>query len=341
MVLAGCSGDDVINSQKEDQSKIDPNSPAVLTEDGYGIHFLTTISNYFARDLGTFVYRGASLNGTWEHEYDNDDRLFKSTYYENYPKRILKEIIYSNYSSDNLEMDIRVKTNYYSYWFTTTYNQNFRLVLHGDFSADRLIRDHGDGHLSFDELTQDGFVTKMGDFTGSGSKLWTTNYEYDEEGNATKYYTTYHQYYIEDASVDYSYTSFGDPYSYYFHNELGAFSEVKYHYRQDKTLEKLEETFDWGDGDAGTKLVIFNESEALESELIKYEDGSTFSKAFESDMIIEKYYRPGDILRKVIRYRVSENHIWCEQVEYYDEEGNLEYTEFYNQNGDLVETIYE
>ena len=348
--LAGCSADEVKdptdflqNPDGAEETVDDPENQSESPGDsnngeGHGIHFLTTITNYFGRDLGTSTYRSASLAGKWEHEYDKADRLLKSTFYEEYPSRIIKEIYYSEYSEDNLEMDLEIKTFTYFLGIQMNSLMKYRLILHDDFSADKVLVEAGDAYLGFEELTSNGFVTKLSETLVSGRILSVINYEYDDNGNHTKYYSPYSN---TGASVDYSYTELGDLKTYDFQNEEGSFSNTEYFYRADNTLERLEETFYTDEDYAGTKLFLYDEMEAFEKKLINFNDGSKIIESYEEDQIIEQHYRPGEILKEVWKYRIVENYIYCEMIEYYDENGNLDYTEYYDENGDLVDTVYE
>ncbi|TRO66918.1 hypothetical protein [Christiangramia sabulilitoris] len=336
LFLSGCSNDDLKNSQSFEQ---DP----LINQDINELAFLPTITNLYGRDHGTITYRSASLDGIWGHEYDNTGRLSKSVMYERYPSRILKQINYSNYSEDNLEMDLEIITFTYYYGFPRTYTLKNRLYLNEDFLADRIsdVDEDREGYQSFDELNSRGNVTKLGKVLEDNVKVWTTNYEYDDDGNVTKYFTEYHPNNSQDAMVVYSYTEAGDLKTYDFHNEEGLFSNVEYTYRGDNTLEGLNETFRMRDENAGSRTILYDENEAYKEQRILYLNGSKTISSYTENQIIEQYYRPGDILKEIWKYIINEDYIYCEQIEYYDEEGNLDYTEYYDEEGNLIETIYE
>lgn len=338
--LAGCSADEGIDTQTENET-INEKPEEKEDDSGFGIHFLTTLTNYFGRDQGTLTYRSASLAGTWAHEYDDNNRLLKSLMYEKFPFRLLKEIHYSDYSSDDLEMNLEIINYTYFYGFPRSFTINYRLRLHPDLSADRLIADGGNSYLSFEELNAEGYVTKLGDGLEEDQKLWTTHFEYDTQGNHTKYYAIYYNSGITNASVDYTYNELGDLKTYDFQNEAGSFSKVDCFYRSDNSLERLEEIFDMGDGYAGNKTFYYDEQEVFTSKLINFEDGSKIIESYTNEQIIEKHLRPGDILQEVWKYRITGNDIYIQLIEYYDGEGNLEYTEYYDENGNLEETVYE
>lgn len=328
-------------------------------------NFLSTFTNYYGRDnIGTYTYRGASLAVEWEHTYDEEGRLLKSIMYEKYPTRVLKEISFSDYSSDNSKINIQISTYNYFLTFQDVSIDSCTLQLKNDFSLDRIIYEDG-GYRSFDELNSQGFVTKLGEVTPNGTKIWTTNYEYDQEGNATKYYTTYHQYSMQEASVDYTYTDFGDPKSYHFQNEAGLFSKVEYFYREDNTLERLEESFDFGNDDAGTRRYFYTNDEAFSEIIIDYDNGAKTLINYDHNLgkITERYYTIDGNLSEVynhllvpedqryylatiekyldglinsIKYFDTDNDIMKE--EFYDENGVLNYIEYYDENGNYTHT---
>ena len=326
--------------------------------------FLPTFTNYFGRDMGTSTYKSASLSGEWEHEYDEKGRLIRSTMYELYPSRILKRISFSNYSSDNMEVNIKVESFTYYLTFQNSVEYTASLKFNEDFSLNRII-DEGGGYGSFDELNSQGYVTKLGNVIPDGTKIWTTNYDYDNAGNVIKYYTTYHQYHIQDASVDYTYTSFGDPKSYKFQNEEGSFKEAEYFYREDNTLERLEETFNFGDGEAGKNIFLYTENEAYLEKRVEYDNGAKLIIDYdhEDGQITEKKYAANGDLSMVTDYLLSEQFqryflSTCKEYvngmissikyydidgdilkrEFYDESGVLEYTEYYDEEGNYTHT---
>lgn len=321
-------------NDESDSSEQAENNVAFQTD------FLPTITNLYGRDHGTLTFRSASLEGVWEHEYDDQNRLSKSTMYEKYPSRILKEIYYSAYSSNNLEMMLEIVSYTYFYGFPRKYTFKHKLRLNEDFSADRIHREDEESYEHFEELNSHGFVTKLVNMVRPGMKLWTTHYDYNDNGKVTKYYTTYHQYYIQDASVDYTYTSFGEPKSYDFQNQSGKYSNVEYFYRSDHTLERMEESFNWNNSGKGYQIITYDENEAFEKKVTQYEDGSKTIESYEEDQIIENHYRPGDVLKEAWIYKIAGEKIYLEMVKYYDGEGVLNYTEYYDENGDLIETVY-
>lgn len=382
LILIACSKDDAELQELnlDDDSELqkvnlddDSELQEVNPDDNFSLfetNFLPTFTNYYGRDNGSHAYRSASLAVKWDHEYDDQGRLIKSTMYEKFPSRILKEISFLDYSSDNLEVNIQVEIRTYFLNFPNVYTFNSRLQLNEDFSINRIIPrnsegEYSDGHyLSFDEFNSQKWVTKVGDIVGGDKKLWTTNYEYDEEGNVTRYYTTY-EYEMADANVDYTYTYFGDPKTYYFQNEKGTFSKVNYYYREDNTLERLEEDFDWGNGDTGKNIYIYTHEEAFQEKITTKEDGSQTIvryEYFEGETIV-KYYDGDGVISDTFQYLMNNEirylsahekyqngilrskeyfDIDCDLIkkEFFDENGVLEYTEYYDEGGNYTHTEY-
>lgn len=360
-------------SCSEDDSFIQAESENLTgTKDLFELNFIPTFENYFGRDIGSSTYKSASLAVEWRHEYDEEGRLIKSTMYEIYPSRVLKEITFSEYSTDDLEVKIEVNTYTYFSTFPNVYKENSTLVLNEDFSPSVIITEDGYESRSFDELNSDKWVTKLGYSVNNGSLLWTTNYEYDEKGNVTKYSTTYHQYEITEASVDYTYTDWGDPLSYHFQNAESKFSEVEYFYREDRTLERLEETFDFSAEDGGKQIFLYNENESFLNKTTNYNNGSKTIVDYdhEAGKITQKKYAQDNnltdiyiylllpegenyflsthesylngIIRSIKYFKIQLNNTENDIVkwEFYDENGNLEYTKFYDEDGNYTETVY-
>lgn len=358
--ISSCSEDDSVIKTEEEIF--------VETKDLIELNFIPTFENYFGRDNGSITYRSASLAVEWDHQYGEDGRLVNSKMYEIYPYRLLKEISFSEYSTNNLE--VKIKVNRYNYFstFPKVYEDSSTLALNENFSLNAIITEEGSELSSFDELSPEKWVTKLGLKVNNESLLWTTNYEYDENGNVTNYYTTYHQYEMTEAAVDYTYTDWGDPLTYHFQNAEGAFSEAECFYREDNTLEKLEETFNWGDEDAGQNIYSYNENEAFLKQITNYNNGSKSITDYDHDAgkITKKNYSDDGKISEIyyylivtdeeryflfahenylnglinsIKYFNTDNEI--EKQEYYDENGDLEYTEFYDKDGDVTETIYE
>lgn len=333
-------------------------------------NFLPTFTNYYGRDNGSQTFKSASLAVNWNHEYDDHGRLIKSTMYDKFPSRILKVISFSDYSSDNLEVNIEVEIHSYFLRLPRVYTFYSRLKLNEDFSINRIIPgvsegDYSDGHyLSFDELNSQKCVTKVGDFVGGDTKSWTTNYEYDEKGNVTRYYTIY-EYEMIDANVDYTSTDFGDPKTYYFQNELGESSKVTYYYREDNTLERLEEDFDWGNGDAGKTIYLYTQDEAFHEKIttkvdgtqtmVRYEyfEGEAIVKYYDEDGVISDTYQ--HLMNNESRYLAAhekyQNGILDSKEyldidydlikeQFFDENGVLKYTEYYDEDGNYTHTEY-
>lgn len=358
--MTSCSDDDaLIKTEVENLT---------VTKDLIELNLIPTIENYYGRDNGSATFRGASLAVEWNHDYDEEGRLIKSTMHEIYPSRVLKEISFSDYSTDNLEVKIEISSYTYFSTFPNVYKENNTLVLNEDFSPSAIISESGISVSSFEELNAEKWVTKLGHSVNNKPLLWTTNYEYDEKGNVTKYSTTYHQYEITEAAVTYTYTDWGDPLSYHFQNAESKFSEVEYFYRENKTLEMLEETFDWGDEDKGQNTYLYNENEAFLKQVTNYNNGSKTIVDYDhvAGKITEiKYTEDNNLfeihiylqLPEVESYFLSTHESYLngkintityyntdyviEKQEFYDEDGDLEYTEYYDEDGNVTETIYQ
>ncbi len=362
--LSSCSNDDsMIKTETENLTG---------TKDLIELNFIPTFENYFGRDIGSSTYRSASLAVEWNHDYDEEGRLLKSTMYEIYPSRLLKEISFSDYSSDNLEVKIEVNTYTYFSTFPYVHKWNSTLALNEDFSPSSISSEDEIAVSSFDELNSEKWVTKLGHSVNNEPLLWTTNFEYDQKGNVTRYSTTYHQYEMTEAAVDYTYTDWGDPLSYYFQNAESKFSEVEYFYRENNTLEKLEENFDLGDEDKGQNTYLYDENEAFLKQITNYNNGSKTIVDYdhEAGKITEINYTEDNNLSEIYiylllpegeRYFLSTHESYLNGIiksikyfktqlyntendivkqEFYDENGDLEYTEFYDENGNLTETVY-
>ncbi|MBT8318981.1 MAG: hypothetical protein KJP01_02515, partial [Gramella sp.] len=291
-------------------------------------------------------------------------RLVKSVVYDKYPTRVLKEITFSEYSSNNLEVKITVDN--YAYFLSTpkVYRYYYSMILNQDLSINTIINEEGISY-SFDELDAQKWVTKLGYIIPDGAKLWTTNYDYDQNGNVILYTSTYYDRDSQDASVVYSYADSGNPGTYQFNNEEGNYSYVEYFYRADNTLERMEESFNWGDGDKGKKIFIYTEEEAFFQQLTEFENGAKEIVDYDhmEGVIVEEHYGvEGGITNIYISllnedvYYLSTHEIYENGIlvakeffntenllfkkEFYDPNGELEYTEYYDEDGNLTNTEY-
>lgn len=311
-------------------------------------NFLPTFTNYYGRDIGTSTNRSSSVASEWIHEYDENDKLIKSSFYELFPYRILKEVTYLSIGEDQ-KLSYEIK-NYSYYSIISSVTNSYELILNNDLYIERIIPDEGRIAV-FKELNDQGWVTTIHTVAPNNSILYKSGYEYDETGNVLKY-LAYDAPGVASSIVDYTYNENGDPLSYHFQNTAGAESKAEYYYRPDNTLERLEEEYYYDVDDFGSKTFIYNLEERFSKKILKNGDGSNIIVAYSADEIIEEHFGNDDLLSEVYFYQIRESGYFLKkheeyfdgvihEIKYYDDNGELDYTEYYDENGNLSDTIYE
>lgn len=355
ILVLGCSKDEI--EEVESPNFAEPKNL-------YQANIITTITNFYGRDMGTTTYKSASLKGTWDHEYDEQGRLIKSNFFESFPFRRKLELQISNYSEDNLKANLQVTSFNFFEGIPSASVQNLSMQLNEDYFLYSLTDEEGNS-LTFDEHNTEGWVTRVGLVVNGGIKVKTTVYEYDESGNVINCRIIHLPSQTSHARMNYLYTSFGDPKSYEYRNKHGNYSKVEYHYRQDRSLEKFVEEFHWGTNDSGTRTYYYDESEAFVSKEINYSDGRKEEVAYmhNEGKIIEEYYNENGLLSEIYRhlfftqfgrYFLSTHETYLEGMissikyydidndllreEFYDENGVLDYTDYYDENGNYSHT---
>lgn len=345
LFLVSCSKEEIEDTSTEDVRAGEEvvNSTAFNeTNEFLTSKFLPTFTNYYGRDRGTSTNRSSSLASEWVHEYEEDGKLVKSSFFELYPYRILKEVTYQEVVDDHkLKYEI---TDYSYYGILHSLTESYEL----EFDNEMNITKIGKGDI-FKELNEQGWVTSI-EYAPNGSMIYKTGYEYDEQGNVLKY-LSYDMSGINYANVDYSYNENGDPLSYHFKNIYGAEIVVNYSYRGDNTLEKLEEEYHKKDGDSGTVVITYTSEERISTKITNRGDGSKEIVTYTTDEIIIESFTD-DVLNEVFIYQIEEEGYFkklhkeyldgiLHKINYYNAEGELEYTEFYDENGNLTDTVYQ
>lgn len=331
-VISSCSDDAVSVSIPE---PINFEETKALIE----LNFIPTIENYFSKDNGTNTYRSSTLSGNWHHDFDDEGKLIKSQLFDKYPERILVELVYSAYDMDANKVSLEVKRfNYFSLTVPSleslvlNFNKNFILK-----SITRKFENGPDETIVVQRMNENNLITLL----NYGFMNTITGYEYDEAGNITKY-SVYDANLLLKSSVDYTYTDFGNINSYHFENVGGSYSDAAYFYRNDNTLEKMEEFFDLSEEEVGNAVSIYTEYEAYRMKTINYQDGRKEVLSYNGELYTEEYFNSNQVLSKVSKYKFSETrgYYLLYEFEQYDDSGNLDYTIYYDEQGDITDTVY-
>ena len=343
LIFSSCSDESIQDITAEDLNT--DSRDFLKSNELFTSNFLPTFTNYYGRDRGTSTYRSSSLASEWIHEYDDKNRLVKSSFFELFPYRILKEITFLDFEEDHkLKYEIK-QYSYYGLYFSftntheLTYDDNLNITTIGD--AGTVLK----------ELNDEGWVTKIDAVTPDGHIVYQTGYEYDERGNILKY-ISYYTPVVGSAAVDYTYNEKGDPLSYYFQNSHGAETRAQYYYREDNTLERLEEVFNNGDGDFGTKIFTYSLEERYLQQIQNNRNGSKEIATYKENEILVEHFRDENTLSEAYIYGIRGHTYYLKLhkeylngaihlIKYYNIGGDLEYTEYYDDNGNLTETVYE
>ncbi len=339
LFLASCSDSpEDLNVQGEvTNSGVFLKSTELLTS-----NFLPTFTSYYGRDHGTSTNRSSSLASEWIHEYD-DDKLVKSSFFELFPYRILKEVTYLDIVDDH-KLNYEIKEyRYYSRLYSIT--NTYELTFDDNLNIERI----GDAGTILKELSDEGWVTKINTVTPDGYIVYQTGYEYDEQGNILKY-ISYDTPGTITSTVDYSYNENGDPLSYHFQNDVGAEARAEYYYREDNTLERMEGEYNYGDDDFGTEIFTYSLEERFSKKITNKGDGLKEVVTYTDDEFAVEYYEEDNLLNEVYVYYIQDESYFLKMhkeyvngvihtIKYYDADGDLEYTEYYDENGNLTETV--
>ena len=338
-LFAGCSKEEIEDVPEEDLSAQEKTISLLKSNEFLSTNFLPTFTNYYGRDASTSIYRTASLASEWVHEYDEQGKLVKSSFFELYPYRILKEINYLALEDHKLKYEI---TSYDYYVIEHSLTETFELTLDDQMYITKI------GGDEFIELNEQGWVTLIHAVASNGSVVYSTGYEYDEQGKVLKY-LSYDISGTHYATVDYTYNETGDPLSYHFQNIYGAEIQVDYFYREDKTLERLEEESYTDEEDFGTKIFTFTPEEKFSTLTTKTGDGVKKVQTFTGDEYIVEIFE-NEVLGEVAIYKMKDSRYLIfkhkeylngrlHKIEYFDDKGDLDYTEYYDENGELTKTV--
>lgn len=338
--LTSCSGDN------DEIQGVELNSVEFLkSNELLEANFLPTFTSYYGRDRGTSTNRSSSLASEWIHEYEDNDKLVKSYFFELYPYRLLKEITYLEVGEGNtLEYELKD----YSY-YGLLYSMTDTLAL--TFDDNLIIKTIGYDKDVLIELDEKGRATRIHAVSGDGSIIYQIGYKFDEQGNILEY-NGYDSFGVQTSSVVYTYNAQGDPLSYHFTNPEGVETIATYQYQGDHTLEKLEEEYFYDADDFGTEVYTYTPEERLDEIITNKGDGSKDVVTFTEDEVVVEYFDEEGLIYESYSYGIQEErHVmnWQKEflngvlqlIKYFDSNGDLEYTEYYNENGDLTETVYE
>lgn len=346
LFLASCSEERMDEISTEEVGSQEEETNPLEFEKGnedLSSNFLPTFTNYFGRDRGTSTNRSSSIASEWIHEYDQNDNLVKSYFYELYPYRLLREITYHEIDQDNT-LNFEIK-EYGYYGLIYSVSSSYALKLDDDLKIIGLGEVLED---VFKEFTDDGWVTKINSVTPDGQIVLQRGYEYDEDGKVLKY-ISYDTPGVITGTVDYTYNENGDPLSYHFRNAAGAETKVNYYYRQDNTLERLEEEY-FENGNSGTKVFTYSLDERLSKQIEFNGDGTKKVVTYTEEEIIEEHFFEDDVKKEVFIFKIQEDRYFLKQhkeylngiiqtIKFYTAEGELDYTEYYDENGNLSETV--
>lgn len=346
-ILTSCSGDDLSENLESDRiQEVELNSIELLkSNELLEANFLPTFTSYYGRDRGTSTNRSSSLASEWIHEYDENDKLVKSYFFELYPYRLLKEITYLGVGEGNtLEYELK---NYSYYGLLYSYADTLEL----SFDENLIIKAIGHERDVLKELDEKGRATRIHMLNPDGSILYQIGYEFDEQGNILEY-NGYDNSGIQTSSVVYTYNAQRDPLSYHFTNPEGIEIIATYQYRGDHTLERLEEEYFYDADDFGTEVYTYTSEERLSKQITNKGDGSKDVVTYTGDEILVEHFDEQELISEAYSYRIQENiHYlqWHKEylngilqtIKYFDSSGDLEYTEYYDENGNLTGTVHE
>ncbi|SDR67322.1 hypothetical protein [Christiangramia echinicola] len=300
------------------------------------LNFLPTFSNYFS-ELNKAV--------NWIHEFNEEGMIVKSSKYEKFPSR-LKEKFTFIYSPESNHLKVEKKTiNYYQYG--KEYTSTFNLYLDEDFYLKEIVS----GSIATDgfedvrtiiELNENKWITslvskiireggeatevrRIRDFVYNSEGFRTEGRSYDISGELTSVI-------IRTATEVGEIKTEGN-------EEVSDI--IQYFYRSDNTLEmelvqyedeniKFEHTSEYDENEA---IISYTRKDLIDNRTtVRYYDARG-TLSFE----VYKF----EVLRGKTYYNLDPQNNYKLKTEYYDSEGILEYTDYFDENGNVIDTVYE
>ena len=316
----------------------------VKTNRNLTANFLPTFTSYYGKDRGTSTNRSSSLASEWIHEYDDRGRLVKSSFFELYPYRILKEVTYMDIVDDH-KLTYRIE-EYGYYGLLYSYSQTYELTFNDDFYIETI----GHPGTVLKVLNDKGWATKISTVAPNGTVVYQTGYKYDQHGNILNY-ISYNNPGVANSTVDYTYNQNGDPLSYHYQNTEGVEIKAIYYYNENNVLERLEEEYYHSPDDFGSKVYTYTSKERLSKQVTNRGDGSREVVTYTEDKVVEEFFKDEDVLTEVYVYEITDQGYFLKlhkkyregvlhTIKYYNADEKLIYTEYYHENGELLKTVY-
>lgn len=304
-------------------------------EPSFSLNFLPTFTHFYGR------------NALWVHEFDEQGKLLRSTMYEKYPFRIKQEFDFNEYDDENFTVNFVMKTYEYKHGDDTN-NRSYELIYDPEFSIHKISTSNDSGPITtsstyeFKELNDKGWVTsafntyETDDGTNYNVYEYNSTYEYNEEGLIIQ---------MKDfnisgdltSTVDYTYTDFGDIKIRTSTTSTGT-STIEYFYRSDHTLEKEEWT-------AKSLHVVteYDENEALLKDTVQYGENlrDTTIDYYDAGVHTRFEWYINDVINQISYYQPDGNgDSYLSKIETYGKDGLLDFTTYYDEEGNEIETVY-
>ncbi|MCH4824254.1 hypothetical protein ML462_13840 [Gramella lutea] len=297
----------------------------------FTLNFLPTFTNYYSRD-------NTAVN--WVHEFDEQGRLVKSRKYEKYPSRIIAEYHLSDY--DEVSNLARIDINHYDYSrYPFGHQFTYKLEIDDEFFFRGTIIAHQDrnseNRINFIDYTELGWVKKVESKYNRAegqTNINITEYDYTEKGFVVKM-KKYNEANDLISSFQRTQTDFGE-----IKTETSEMSYIEKFYRIDNTLEKVEVYRDLGDIKFET-IYEYDDLEVLKSIITNMDDGDKRISHYEEGYLVYSIEFKSGLIERKIFYSLGEEHYIKVKEEYYDDNGELKYTVYYDQSGNVTDTIYE
>lgn len=299
------------------------------------LNFLPTFTNVYSPD-------NKAVN--WIHYFDGEGKLIKSEKFEKYPSRILSEYTFSNYSEENSEVSIGIKNYNYSIRPAKNFSYETNLQLDENYFFKGIFRFSEEYQALFKtvflEFTQEGWPTITRSFTipvEGEEKSYKTERDFDEIGFATEirsynYYDTHYATELRTA------TSFGEIKK---AGEADGSGYIEYFYREDNTLERHEVVYE-DENNGFHHYYEYEEDESI-SKISRIDNDNSwkeFRYCIGGYTTREEIYRY-EVLHEIRYYEIIDNQSYKTKTEHYDDNGELEYTVYFDQSGNVTDTIYE
>ncbi|WP_373059610.1 hypothetical protein [Zunongwangia sp. H14] len=312
--------------------------------------------------LESWVHHNYPPNSvSWIHSTDENGKIISSSLFENIPSRKLAQYNYTTYSEEYPGVPTEAEYTFYNNFNYSLSNavatsQRKFLLKDTGLAGMQEILENTSREIEFISIEDEGQISEAGFYTinpdGSNKEFLRREiYTFDENGNnASK------SLYISHAGTGglttrytFTYKQFGDLDKIYQEGPGNLSQTTSYYYRDNHSLEnRMVEAVNQGVVSRLTEYIYDENEKISEYYITEGEWRSEYLEFFENGdfKTVNTYYQ--DWLQEEITVNENRSSVWLirdidmsgsYRVEYKDADGNITKTEYYDDNGQWLETL--